>query len=181
MSSILARSRTAVTSSSLIRPATSAVYVRAPENAADVESPVDNRELPLVVFDGDCGFCTSSAGWVASRLHRAGHADAQLVPWQRADLAALGTTQSRAQHEVLWVAADGTIAGGAEAFAAWLRFRGAPYAALGVAMSRPGIRSLAAVVYRLIARNRQRLPGGTPACALPATSPNAAEPGREAL
>lgn len=142
---------------------------------------MDNRGLPLVIFDGDCGFCTSSAGWVSGRLHRSGRQDALLVPWQRTDLTALGTTPSRAQQEVLWVARDGSVCGGAEAFAAWLRFSGAPYAALGVVMSWPGVRSLAAVVYRLVARNRQRLPGGTPACALPSVGPNAAEPGREAL
>jgi predicted DCC family thiol-disulfide oxidoreductase YuxK len=31
----------------------------------------------------------------------------------------------------------------------------------------PGIRSLAGVIYRWVARNRSRLPGGTPACAVP--------------
>jgi predicted DCC family thiol-disulfide oxidoreductase YuxK len=129
---------------------------------------------PLVVFDGDCGFCTTSATWVQERLHRDGRPDARLVPWQRTDLAALGTTESRAQQEVLWVAEDGKISGGAEAFAAWLRFRGLPYAPLGVAMSWPGLRSLAAAVYRLVARNRQRLPGGTPACALPPPGANSA-------
>jgi predicted DCC family thiol-disulfide oxidoreductase YuxK len=144
------------------------------------------RPVPWVVFDGDCGFCTSSAQWVAARLDRPGRPTARLVPWQRTDLAALGTDADRAQREVLWVAPDGAVAGGAEAFACWLRFAGQPYAALSAVMGAPLVRQLAAAVYRLVARNRQRLPGGTPACALPApadrpTIPDAPEPRPEAL
>ena len=137
--------------------------------------PTAPRTVPWLVFDGDCGFCTSSAGWVAQRLHRPGHPDALLVPWQRADLVALGTTASRAQREVLWVTPDGRVLGGAEAFAGWLRFHGRPYAALGVLLGLPGVRLLAAAGYRLVAAHRSRLPGGTPACASP--SPDVGRPG----
>lgn len=130
--------------------------------------------VPRLVFDGDCGFCTTSATWVADRLHRDGGPDALLVPWQFTDLSAIQTTVERAQREVLWVEPDGTLYGGAEAFARWFVFRGGPYALLGTALMLPPIRQLAAVVYRLVARNRQRMPGGTPACALP---PPGATPG----
>jgi predicted DCC family thiol-disulfide oxidoreductase YuxK len=34
-------------------------------------------------------------------------------------------------------------------------------------MRAPGIRVLSAAGYRLVAKNRHRLPGGTPACELP--------------
>jgi predicted DCC family thiol-disulfide oxidoreductase YuxK len=104
---------------------------------------------------------------VARRLHRDPGPDAELVPWQFTDLAALGTTVERATTEVLWVRPDGSIAGGAAAFAAWLRYRGGPYGPVGAAMTAPGVRSLAALVYRFVARNRDKMPGGTPACALP--------------
>lgn len=133
------------------------------------------------MFDGDCAFCTTSATWVAKRLHRQGGPDAVLVPWQFTDLAAVGTTPTRAQREVLWVAGDGRVFGGAAAFAQWLRFRGGPYGVLGRAMGLPGIRQLAAVVYRLIAANRQRMPGGSPACALPPAGYDSANPGRSTL
>ena len=134
-----------------------------------------------MVFDGDCAFCTSSATWVAERLARPGHAEARLVPWQFTDLDALGTSATRAQQEVLWVAPDGAISGGAAAFAAWLRFAGRPYAGFGVILDWPVVRSLAAAVYRLIARNRQRMPGGSPACALPPPGFDPTKPGRAAL
>ena len=130
------------------------------------EAPTE-RDRPWLVFDGDCAFCTTSATWVARRLHRPDGTDAHLVPWQLTDLEALGTTAERAQTEVLWVEPDGGLVGGAAAFAAWLRFRGGPYGGLGRLMELPVLRSAAAAVYRLVARNRSRMPGGTPACALP--------------
>ena len=124
-----------------------------------------------MVFDGDCGFCTTSASWVARRLEREASPDARLVPWQRADVEALGSTTERAQREVLWVEVDGTVLGGADAVAAWLRYAGGSAAALGRLLGRPGVRHLARLGYRLIAANRQWLPGGTPACALPPGPP----------
>ena len=141
----------------------------------------ERHDLPLLIFDGDCAFCTSSASWLAQRLHRKGGLNAQLVAWQFADLAALGISRQRAQQEALWIAADGTISGGAEAFAAWLRFRGGAYGLAGSGMSLPGVRQLAAAVYRLIAKNRHRMPGGSPACALPPAGYNPAQPGTKAL
>ena len=141
----------------------------------------ERLDLPLLIFDGDCAFCTSSASWLAERLHRKDGLNAQLVAWQFADLAALGISRQRAQQEALWIAADGTISGGAEAFAAWLRFRGGAYGFAGSGMSLPGVRRLAAAVYRLIAKNRHRMPGGSPACALPPAGYNPAQPGTKAL
>lgn len=137
---------------------------------------VDARTVPLLVFDGDCGFCTTSSGWVARRLHRPAGPDALLVPWQRSDLAALGTTAERAQREVLWVAGDGIVEGGAAAFAAWLRFRGGPYGLLGRVLAAPGVRALGGSVYRWVAAHRHQFPGGTPACALPPPGSAAAPP-----
>ena len=123
--------------------------------------------MPWLVFDGDCSFCTSSATWISDRLARRGGPNARLVPWQFTDLAALGTTAERAQREVLWVTPDGEVFGGAAAFARWLRFRGGAYAVAGRLMEAPVLRTLVAAVYRLVAQNRHRMPGGSPACALP--------------
>jgi predicted DCC family thiol-disulfide oxidoreductase YuxK len=142
---------------------------------------VEPRDRPWLIFDGDCAFCTTTATWVAERLHRTNGPDARLVAWQFTDLVALGTTAERAQREVLWVTPSGEVFGGASAFAQWLRFRGRPYALVGAAMELPLVRTLAAAVYRLIARNRQRMPGGSPACALPPPGYNPAQPGTSAL
>jgi predicted DCC family thiol-disulfide oxidoreductase YuxK len=141
----------------------------------------DQSALPRLIFDGDCGFCTSSATWLADRLRRSDGRNAEVVPWQFTDLAAIGTTAERARREVLWLGTDQQLYGGAPAFAEWLKFRGGPYAVLGRVMTVPGVRQLAAAVYRLIAKNRYRMPGGSPACALPPASYDPAKPGTKTL
>ena len=147
----------------------------------DNTSSAAPRTAPWVVFDGDCAFCTSSATWLAARLERVGRTNAHLVPWQFTDLEALGSTAARAQREVLWVTPDNLVLGGAAAFAAWLRHAGPPYAFVGQLMSWPGLRRVAAAVYRLVAANRQRMPGGSPACALPPAGFDPAKPGSKSL
>ena len=116
---------------------------------------------PTLVYDGDCGFCTRSV-----RLVERLPVSARLVPWQEADLVALRTTEERARHEVLWVAASGRVFGGAAAVAELLRQCRFPWWPLGMLLSAPVLRGLAELGYRVIARNRHRLPGVTPACRL---------------
>lgn len=118
---------------------------------------------PVLVYDGDCAFCTSSVEFIARRL-RTG---AELVAWQHADLASLGVTREQAQHEVVWVDRNGRSSGGAQAVAALLRDCGGGWRPVGVLLALPPFSWVAHGVYRLVARNRHRLPGGTPACALP--------------
>ena len=124
---------------------------------------MDHVPAPTLVFDGDCAFCTTAVG-VARRVLPAG---VTVVAWQFADLDALGTTADRARQEVLWVDADGTVSGGAAAVARLLRAAGLPLSVLGVLISLPPLRWVAPPVYRLVAANRHRLPGGTPACRMP--------------
>ena len=139
------------------------------------------RDVPWIIYDGDCAFCTSSADWLARRLHNPVGANPRLVPWQFADLTALGTTAERTQREALWIDTDGTIYGGAAVFAEWLKFRGGWYQVPGRVLTLPVIRPLAAGVYRVIAKNRHRMPGGSPACALPPPGFDPAQPGTKTL
>ena len=148
------------------------------ETVGDARAKTD---LPWLIFDGDCAFCTSSAHWLARRLHRPEGPNARLVPWQFTDLAALGTTAQRAQREALWINTDGSIYGGAAAFAEWLTFRGSAYGVVARVINLPVVRALAAAVYRVIAKNRHRMPGGSPACALPPPGFDPAQPGSKAL
>ena len=125
------------------------------------------RDVPWLIFDGDVHSAPPArTGWQDGWTVRGGRTLGS--PWQFSDLAVLGTTAERAQREALWVGTDGTVYGGAAAFAEWLKFRGGPYAVAGSVMDLPVVRALAAAVYRVIAKNRHRMPGGTPACALPA-------------
>lgn len=117
---------------------------------------------PLLIFDGDCGFCTTSARF-GERLLGLEH----VQPWQFLDLQRLGLTEQQCNEAVQWVAADGTVASAEGAVIAALRHAGGVWSVLGRLLALPGIRRLAGMLYRWVARNRTRLPGGTPACALP--------------
>ncbi len=113
----------------------------------------------MLVFDGDCAFCTSCA----RLLERMGP-EAEIVAWQLTDLDALGITAEQAAEAVRWIDLDGTVRAGHEAIAAALSTAGMPWRIAGRTLQLPLVSPLAAVGYRLISRNRHRLPGGTPAC-----------------
>lgn len=119
-------------------------------------------ERALLVFDGDCAFCTT---WVR-RLERmlARFPDAQ--PWQWSDLDALELTRDDVTHYV-WLLARGRRMRGHAAVAGLLLLQRSPaWRFLGHLLLTPPFSWAAAVGYRLVARFRHRLPGGTPACAL---------------
>jgi predicted DCC family thiol-disulfide oxidoreductase YuxK len=120
-------------------------------------------QRPALIFDGDCAFCGRCAS-VARRLLPTGSA---VLPWQQVDLESIGLTAERARSEVLWIDRDGGVSGGAEAVARALRASGGFWALLGFVLSVPPIRWLTPPIYRLVAANRYRLPGGTAACRVP--------------
>jgi predicted DCC family thiol-disulfide oxidoreductase YuxK len=119
---------------------------------------------PVLIFDGDCGFCTTSVG-VVQRLVRP---RCEAVAWQHAGLASLGVTAERARHEALWVTPDGRVYGGVQAVAKTLLSAGGLWSVVGAVLTLPPVRWAAHGVYRLVADHRGRLPGGTAACAVPA-------------
>jgi len=115
----------------------------------------------VLVFDGDCGFCT----WSASRLASWSRGDLVTVPWQRADLAALGLTEDQCAAAVQYVDLRGSRSAGRAVAAALLQCR-QPWRTAGVVMSAPVLAPLVERAYRTVAANRHRLPGSTPACRL---------------
>lgn len=125
--------------------------------------------LPVLLFDGDCAFCSSSARLVTERL-RSSSADFAVEPWQEVDLLALGLTPERCTESLQWVAADGAVSSGHEAVARVLLASRRWVRPAGAVLLLPGVRAAAAVAYRWVASHRHRLPGGTPACALPPTA-----------
>ncbi|WP_344586597.1 DUF393 domain-containing protein [Actinomadura vinacea] len=119
---------------------------------------------PVLVYDGDCAFCTTSATFLKRHLRLR----CAITPWQCTDLASLGTTRQRAEYELLWITPTGAVHGGAQAVAKLLLHAGKGWACLGGMLTLPPLRWIAHGVYRLAANNRDRMPGSTPTCALPA-------------
>jgi predicted DCC family thiol-disulfide oxidoreductase YuxK len=119
---------------------------------------------PLLVYDGDCAFCTRAVNVIRDRIAP----DVDFEPWQRLPLSELGLTERQVDRAVQWIGTDGGRASGATAFAHMLLRAGRPWRVAGRLMAAPPVSWLAAAVYRLIAANRQRMPGGTAACAVSA-------------
>lgn len=115
---------------------------------------------PVLIFDGECSFCTSCARFLKRRLEPG----ATVTAWQLADLDSLGMSEAQAREAVQWVEADGWARSGHEAIAAALRACGPIWRLAGRLLVLPVISPLSAKVYELVAANRGRLPGGTPAC-----------------
>jgi predicted DCC family thiol-disulfide oxidoreductase YuxK len=127
------------------------------------------------VYDGDCAFCTSCARFIERRIHP----PARVEAWQRLDLAALGLTADECADAVQWVGEDAEVAAGPVAIARLLRRAERLSGRLvwrpaGAVLGTRPVLALAWPAYRWVARNRHRLPGGTPACALP-SRPDAAD------
>lgn len=121
---------------------------------------------PTLVFDGDCAFCSSSVRW-AKRWCRPA---VRFVPWQSLDLAAHGLTEEAVTSSVQWLrprTSAKPIPSGAAAVARTLLRSRWPFRPLGALLLVPPFSWLGAGLYRLVANNRYRLPGGTPACAVP--------------
>ena len=124
-------------------------------------SPLRGQPSPtaVLVFDGDCGFCT----WSAGLLRRWSRDGLTVVPWQRVDLAGLGLTAAECARAVQCVTPDGTYSGG-QAVARSLRGCRQPWRTAGAVLALPALRPVVERGYAWVADHRHRLPGSTPAC-----------------
>lgn len=115
----------------------------------------------LLLWDGGCGFCAKSVA-LLQKIAR------KRVPERPVQtyLDRLGPEAVRsARDQVLWVDPDGNVSGGVVAVAHALRAAGRP--SLAALLGLPMVRPAAAMVYRLIARNRHRMGGSGGACKPP--------------
>jgi predicted DCC family thiol-disulfide oxidoreductase YuxK len=113
-----------------------------------------------LVFDGDCGFCTTSANWLSR------HGRVEVVPWQFLELETVGLTTAQVSSSVWWLVDDRAVEHSSRAIGRALLGRGRPWSWAGRLLLVPLVRPIADVVYRMVARYRYKLPGGTPACRL---------------
>jgi predicted DCC family thiol-disulfide oxidoreductase YuxK len=118
--------------------------------------------LPVLVFDGDCGFCTTSARWLHRWVISGG--STRVAPWQLLNLDELGLTEDQCRAAVQWVGDGGRVASGHAAIAATLRAGHPVWRPVGALLVAPGFSWLAARLYAWVAAHRYALPGGTPAC-----------------
>lgn len=120
----------------------------------------------VLVFDGDCRFCTTVVTEAMARLRRT---PALVIPSQRLDdaaLARLGLTRADVT-EAAWLVTRRRRFRGHRSASALLRMQ--PQLGcriLGALIALPPLDGLGALGYAWVSRNRHRLPGGTAACAL---------------
>lgn len=126
--------------------------------------PTSDRsvETDLLIYDGDCGFCTTSARKFVDFVGES----TTIAPWQAVDLDAYGLTEADCTAAAYFVDADGVAHRGADAFAHGLQTGGAPWSLLGKVLAVPPIIWVGRAVYPLIAKYRYKLPGATDACRL---------------
>lgn len=119
----------------------------------------------VLVYDGDCSFCSSCARWIAARWRGPQSA----VAWQQLsgeELAQLGLSEDDVRSFVWWIDESGRRSRGHVAIARALGATSGWTSYAGRVVLVPPVRWVAAGVYPLVARWRHRLPGGTPACRL---------------
>jgi predicted DCC family thiol-disulfide oxidoreductase YuxK len=114
----------------------------------------------VIIYDGDCAFCEL---WVG-RLQRGLPVVPRTVPSQSADLEGLGLNAEDVTHYAWLITPDRHIAGGAilrelliHQPRRHLRFFGNLLGLWPITVITDG-------VYRLVAKNRHRLPGSQAAC-----------------
>lgn len=118
----------------------------------------------MLVFDGDCGFCTSTARWAQRHLPEG----TPVEPWQRLDLDEMGLRLSDVSTAAYWRDESGAMHRGHRAAGQVLFAFGGAWRVLGWLCLVPPTSWFAAILYRVIARYRHRMPGGTPACRIDA-------------
>lgn len=118
--------------------------------------------MGVLLYDGDCAFCTSSAGWLRRHVISA----SPVMAWHHADLTLLGLNPGDSAEAVQWVEA-GQRAVGPDAITAYLQSSTHSWRAVGRVLSTPVLQYIASPIYHWLGRHRDRLPGRTPASELP--------------
>jgi predicted DCC family thiol-disulfide oxidoreductase YuxK len=133
-------------------------------------SPRDrDGQSSVLVYDGDCGFCTTAARWVSRKFRHGERAE----PWQilgESFLEEHGLSFDDVQDAAWWVDTRGLRERGHRAIGRALQSGGGLRGVLGWFVLTPPTSWLSACVYQLVVRWRYRLPGGTPACRVDAKS-----------
>jgi predicted DCC family thiol-disulfide oxidoreductase YuxK len=111
----------------------------------------------VVLFDGNCRFCSAQARRITRRFPRALLAENFQEPAVLAKYEARGVTYDECMRQMQLVSRNGRVYGGAEAVARIL-IRGVPIVGLVAYFYYvPGVRQIANALYRMIAKYRYRI------------------------
>ena len=110
---------------------------------------------PVLIYDGECGFCRL---WVR-RLRQLVHNAPRCEPFQTAPLEQLGVSREECTLAVQYVDRRGRVSGGSDAVARLFIGAGSLWFVPGWLLLVPGVRQVAQVSYRWVARNRHRFKG----------------------
>ena len=117
---------------------------------------------PILIFDGDCAFCSSSIRLIAKVIRK----HPEIKPYQWLDLKNYGVSKEACTTAIQFYKSEKKRYSGARAFAQFLILSNYPWRILGFLLELPLINWIAQLIYVGVARNRYRLPGGTPECKL---------------
>lgn len=120
----------------------------------------------VFLYDGDCAFCSSCVRFIERYIDPA----ARIAAWQHVDVSAFGLTPAQCDAAVQWVSVNSHVTAGPEAIAQLLKNARRAYGLwhlVGRILEWSPILWLAWHVYHWISRHRDKMPGGTPACAVP--------------
>lgn len=126
-----------------------------------------NKSPPVVLFDGDCSFCTATVRWTVARdpLARLRFAPLRSAAARRTVALADPRTDFDALPDTLVLVDRAGVHTASTAVLRMMRHLRFPYPALSLALIVP--RPLRDAAYRLIARNRYRWFGREDECPLP--------------
>jgi predicted DCC family thiol-disulfide oxidoreductase YuxK len=119
----------------------------------------------ILLFDGDCAFCSSSIRLIMRVIKK----HPEIKPYQWIDLTNYGISKEECTKSIQFYKSESKRFSGAQAFAQFLILSNYPWKILGFTLELPLIKGISKLLYGVVARNRYRLPGGTPECKLKKT------------
>lgn len=132
------------------------------QNSKKVVVVVEDKKL--IIYDGDCGFCTKSLKTLGNAL---GSKAPKALPYQVLEISRFGITAIEARKEMKYIDIHGKIWGGAAAFRRVFYDSKGSWRLVAYFMALPLIKQLSVLTYRLIAGNRHNMPGASSSCSLP--------------
>lgn len=114
----------------------------------------------LLIYDGDCAFCKQSLKWALAKLPEF----SRYVAYQKVDFRQFGLELEDVQSQV-WLIEGGRNLGGHRAVS-WLFRQQKPLGWRSLGLLIDVFSPISALVYKWVANNRHRLPGGTAECVI---------------